>query len=114
MQRIFSYLHWKFTINKFPYLTILSNIFLGFAFGRILVTPGDDLSENTFVKAFLVIGACLFFNYLGCIRKAWKGIIRDIHGRLRPFLREALFCAALNGFILIFSLSLFFLKSRYL
>ncbi len=110
MQRIFYSLAGTLSINKFPLLTVLANIFLGYALGKILMTPGSELGGNILIKAFLVIGTCLFANYLMCLRKAFKGITRNIDGKLRPFLREALLCAALNGLVFLLSIASFFIK----
>ncbi len=100
--------------DRVPYLTILSNIFLGFAFGRIIMTPAEELIESIPIKVFLIIGTCLLFNYLLCVRKAAKGITCCASGKIRPLLRELFICAAVNGFIFLLSLSVFFFKSRYL
>ncbi len=67
------------------------------------------------VKTLLIIGTCLFANYLMCLRKAFKGINRNPNnGKLRPFLREAALCAILNACIFIFSTMLFFIKPYFL
>jgi hypothetical protein len=114
MQKILSVIRANITPDRFPYLTVFSNIFLGFAFGRILVMSADKLAESISIKVFLIIGTCLFFNYLLCTRKAAKGIICNPCGKIRPLLKELCLCAALNGFMLLLSLSLFFFKSLYL
>ncbi len=111
MQRMLFALRTNMTFEKFPYLTILSNIFLGLALGRILILSGDEMAGNIWIKIFLIIGACLFSNYLLCVRKAASGITRTISGKLRPFLKEAVVCAILNGCILFLSMSLFFFKT---
>ncbi len=113
-QKIISLIKVKLTPDRFPYLTILSNVFLGFAFGRIVVMPAEDLTESVSTRVFLIIGTCLLFNYLLCTRKAAKGITCSPNGKIRPFLKELLLCAAINAFIFILSLSLFFFKSQYL
>jgi hypothetical protein len=100
------------TFDNFPYLTILANLFLGYALGRIFMTPGGELGESLLTKVFLVIGTCFFFNYLLCLRKAFTGIIRNANGRLRPFLRDAVACAGLNALIFVLATTLFFLKSN--
>ena len=100
--------------DRVPYLTILSNVFLGFAFGRIVVMPAEELIGSVFIKMFLIIGTCLFFSYLLFTRKAARGITCCPSGKIRPFLRESLLCAAVNGLIFLLSLSLFFFKSYYL
>jgi hypothetical protein len=107
-------MRFNFRFEKFPYLTFLSNIFLGFALGKIIISPGDELPKNILIKVLLIIGACLFWNYLLCVRKAGRGITRNIHGRMRPLFREALLCAYLNASIFIISMSLFFFKLLYL
>lgn len=111
MQKILFALRTNLTFEKFPYLTILSNVFLGFALGRILILSGDEMAGNVWIKIFLIIGTCLFSNYLLCVRKAASGITRTISGKLRPFLKEAVLCAVLNGCILFLSISLFFFKT---
>lgn len=100
------------SFNNFPVLTIMANVFWGYALGKILVTPGNELGGSLLIKVFLIIGTCLFANYLFCLRKAFKGIKRNTKGKLRPFLREAASCAFLNAFILVLSLTLFFIKSQ--
>jgi hypothetical protein len=114
MRTILYRLKTSFTFDKFPYLSVFSNIFLGYGLGRILMTASDDLGENLWIKAFIIVGTCLFFNYLSCLRKAAKGVTRTTRGKIRPFLREAFLCAGLNGFVLILTLGLFFFKSLYL
>ncbi len=114
VQKVISLIRATITPDRFPYLTLFSNIFLGFAFGRIIVTPAGELTESILIKVFLIIGTCLFFNYLLCIRKATKGITRSPAGKVRPLLRELCLCAALNGFMFLSSLSFFFFKSLYL
>ena len=101
----------KITPDRFPYLTIASNVFLGFAFGRIMVMPAEELAESISIKVFLIIGTCLFFNYLLCTRKAAKGVTCTCSGKIRPFLGQLLLFAAINAFMLLLSLGLFFLKS---
>ncbi len=113
-QKILPFIRPEITPDRFPYLTILSNVFLGFAFGRIVMMPAADLIESVSVKIFLIVGTCLFFNYLLCARKAAKGINRTPGGKIRPFLREVLLCAAVNAFIFVLATSLFFFKSLYL
>ena len=113
-QKILSFIRPEITPDRFPYLTILSNVFLGFAFGRIVMMSAEELIESVSIRVFLIIGTCLFFNYLLCARKAAKGVTCSPSGKIRPFLREVLLCAAMNAFILLLSLSLFFFKSRYL
>jgi hypothetical protein len=113
-QKILSFIRPEIAPDRFPYLTILSNVFLGFAFGRIVVMPAEELIESVSIKVLLIIGTCLFFNYVLCVRKAAKGITCSPSGKIRPFLREVLLCAATNAFIFLLSLSLFFFKSRYL
>jgi hypothetical protein len=110
MQSIIYSLKATLTFNKFPLLTILTNIFLGYAFGKILATPGNELGGSILIQAFLIIGTCLFANYLLCLRKAFKGINRNINGKLRPFLREAMLCAFLNVSMFVISITLFFVK----
>jgi hypothetical protein len=112
MKNIIDSLKKNLTFNNFPYLTILANVFLGYALGRIFMTPGGELGESMLTKAFLIIGTCFFFNYLLCLRKAFLGIIRNANGKLRPFLREAMLCAGLNAFIFVLSITLFFVKSH--
>ncbi|PKN30621.1 MAG: hypothetical protein CVU64_02465 [Deltaproteobacteria bacterium HGW-Deltaproteobacteria-21] len=112
MQSIIYSLKATLTFNKFPLLTILANIFLGYAFGKILVTPGNEVGGSILIQAFLIIGTCFFANYLLCLRKAFKGINRSTNGKLRPFLREALLCGALNVCIFLPCIALFFIKSH--
>lgn len=114
MQKVILLIRANITPDRFPYLTLISDIFLGFAFGRIIVTPADELTENIPIKVFLIIGTCLFFNYLLCTRKAGKGITHSPGGKIRPLLRELYLCATINGFMILFSLSFFFFKSLYL
>jgi hypothetical protein len=113
-QKIISLIRAKITPDRLPYLTFLSNVFLGFAFGRIVVMPAEELIDSISIKVFLIIGTCLFFNYLLCTRKAAKGVSCSPSGKIRPFLRELRLCAAVNAFIFLLSLSLFFFKSQYL
>ena len=98
-------------LDRVPYLTILSNVFLGFALGRIVMTPAEELIESVPIKVLLIVGTCLLFNYLLCVRKATKGITCCASGKIRPFLKELFICAAVNAFILFLSLGLFFFKS---
>ncbi len=114
MQTILYSLKKTLTFNNFPYLTILANVFLGYALGRIFMTPAEELGASLMTKVSLIIGTCLFANYLYCLRQASAGIIRNTRGKLRPFLREGLLCAALNAFIFVLSLTLFFVKSQTL
>jgi hypothetical protein len=114
MRAIISFLRMPFSFEKFPYLTILSNSFLGYALGSILITPGEEVTQSVVIKVLLIVGTCFFANYLVCLRKAASGITRSIKGKLRPFLKEAFLCAALNAAVLLISLSLFFLKSHSL
>jgi hypothetical protein len=114
MQKLFSLVRTNFTSDKYPYLTIISNIFFGLGVGRIIALPADELSDNLPVKILLIVGTCLFFNYITWLRKASKGVRRTTSGRFRPLLREAMLCAALNAFVLLSSLSLFFLKAASL
>ena len=102
------------SFNNFPVLTIMANVFWGYALGKILVTPGNELGGSILIKVFLIIGTCLFFNYLLYTRKAAKGITCNPCGKIRPLLKELCLCAALNGFMLLLSLSFFFFKSLYL
>ncbi|RJR34560.1 MAG: hypothetical protein C4576_26125 [Desulfobacteraceae bacterium] len=111
MQSIIYSLKATLTFNKFPLLTILANIFLGFAFGKILVTPSDEVGGSILIQVFLIVGTCLFANYLLCLRKAFKGISRTTKGRLRPYLREAALCAALNVSIFLPAIVLYFFKA---
>ncbi len=104
----------EITPHKVSYLTILSNFFLGFAFGRTVVMPVEELIESVSIKFFLIIETCLFSSYLLSARKAAKGSICCPSGKIRPVLRELLLCTATNAFILLLSLSLFFFKSYYL
>ncbi len=113
-QKVISLIRAKITPERFPYLTILSHIFLGLSLGRILVVPAEELAESISIKFFLIIGACLFFDYLLCVRKAAKGIICCPGGKIRPSLKELLLCAAVNAIILLLSMGLFFFKSRYI
>jgi hypothetical protein len=114
MQGIIYSIKGLLSFNNFPLLTILANIFWGCALGKILVTPSDELDGSIFIKALLTIGTCIFASYLMCLRRALNGINRNASGRLRPFLREAILCAFLNIFILLTSIMLFFVKSRFL
>jgi hypothetical protein len=114
MQSIIYSLKAKLTINKFPLMTILANVFLGYAFGKILATPGNELGGSILIQVFLIIGTCLFANYLLCLRKAFKGINRNSNGKLRPLLREAVLCAILNISIFVPSITLFFVKPHIL
>ena len=114
MQKVILLIKANITPDRFPYLTLFSNIFLGFAFGRIIVTPAEELTESILIKGFLIIGTCLFFNYLLYTWRTAKGITRSPGGKIRPLLRELCLCAAINGFMLFFSLGLFFFKSLYL
>jgi hypothetical protein len=114
MQSIIYSLKATLTINRFPLLTILANIFLGYAFGKILVTPGSEVGGSILIQLFLIIGTCLFANYLLCLRRAFKGITRNVNGKLRPFLREAILCAGLNVFIFLLAITLFFIKPHVL
>jgi hypothetical protein len=114
MQTTISFLRINFPFGKFPYLTILSNTFLGYALGSILITPGDEMTESIVIKVLLILGTCFFANYLVCLRKAASGITRSIRGKLRPFLKEALLCAALNAAVLLLSITLFFFKCHSL
>lgn len=114
MQTMIYFLKKNFTSDKFPCLTIVANVFLGYAFGKILTTPADELGDDLFTKMFLILGACLFGNYLLCVRKASRGINRTLQGKLRPFLKDALLCAALNGVMLFLATALFFFKVRFL
>ncbi len=113
-QKILSFIRPEIAPGRFPYLTILSNIFLGFAFGRIIIMPAEELTEDVFIKVLLIIGTCLFFNYLLCVRQTAKGVACGLNGKIRPFLKEVLLCAAMNAFIFLLSLSFFFFKSQYL
>ncbi len=113
-QNFVSLIRAKLTPDKLPYLTILSNVFLGFALGRIIVMPGEELLESVSVRVFLIIGTCLFFDYLLCARKAAKGTTCTPSGKMRPLLRELLLCAAVNASVCLLSLSLFFFKSHHL
>jgi hypothetical protein len=110
MQSIIYSFRETLSFNNFPLLTILANVFWGFALGKILITPGNELGGSILVKALLIIGTCLFANYLLCLRKAFKGINRNMNGKLRPFLREATLCAVLNACIFLFSMTLYFVK----
>ena len=103
----------KIPPDRVPYLTILSNVFLGFAFGRMVVTPAEELVGSLPIKVFLIVGTCLFFSYLLSTRKAARGITCCPSGKLRPVLRELRLCAATNAFIFLLSMSLFFFKSQY-
>ena len=114
MQKIIALIRANITFNKFPYLTMASNVFFGLAFGKIIVSPAEDLAESTLIKVFLIIGTCLFFHYLVCVRKVAKGITRNTDRKIRPFLREVFLCSALNALIFVFALCLFFYKSLYL
>ncbi len=114
MRAIIFFLKRNLAFNNFPVLTILANIFLGLALGRIFITSGADLGESVLTKVFLIIGTCFFGNYLLCVRKASQGINRNTNGKLRPFLREAILCAALNAVVLAVSVTLFFLKTHTL
>ncbi len=110
MQSIIYSLRRTLSFDNFPVLTVLANIFLGLALGKILVTPGDELGGSLLIKALMTIGACLFANYLMCLRKAFKGISRNTNGRLRPLLRDAILCAALNTGVFLLSVTLFCVK----
>ena len=114
MQSIICSLKGVLSFNNFPVLTILANIFWGYALGKILATPGDEVGGSILIKGLLIVGTCLFANYLMCLRKAFQGINRNINGKLRPLLRDARLCAALNVLILVLSLTLFFIKSYLL
>ena len=74
----------------------------------------EELIESVSIKVFLIVGACFFFSYLLSIRKAAKGITCCPNGKIRPFLRELLLCAAVNASIFLLSLGLFFFKSYLL
>ncbi len=113
-RKILSFIRPEIAPGRFPYLTILSNVFLGFAFGRIVIMPAEELIESISIKALLIIGTCLFFNYLLCVRKTAKDVTCSPSGKIRPFLREVLLCAAINAIIFLLSLSLFFFKCYYL
>ena len=110
-RRIILPLRARITPDRFPYLTIVSNVFLGYAFGRIIVMPAEELRESTYVKVFLIVGTCLFFNYLLYARKAARGVTRSCSGKMRPFLGQLLLFAAINALMFILSLGLFFFKS---
>ncbi len=113
-QRILSLIRAGVSPNRLLYLTVLSNVFLGFAFGRIIVMPPEELMESISIKVLLIIGTCLFFSYLLSTRNAAKGITCCPSGKIRPFLRELFLCAAMNAFIFLLSLSLFFFKAYFL
>lgn len=110
MQSIIYSVKETLSLNKFPLLTILANVFWGYALGKILVTPGDELGGSILIKVFLIIGTCVFGNYLLCLRKAFEGINRTAKGKFRPFLRDAIHCAVLNGAIFLLTITLFFIK----
>ncbi len=114
MRTVIAFLSVYFSFEKFPYLTVISNAFLGYALGSILITPGNEMTESVVIKGLLIVGTCFFANYLVCLRKAASGITRSIKGKIRPFLKEAFLCAALNAAVLFISLSLFFLKAHSL
>jgi hypothetical protein len=115
MQEIIHSIKRTLSLNKFPILTILANVFFGLALGKILVIPGNELGGSVLVETLLIIGACLFANYLMCLRRAFKGINRNpSNGKLRPFLREAALCAILNACIFVLSLTLFIIKPYFL
>ncbi len=113
MENMVSWIRGNLTFNNFPYLTMASNVFLGFGFGKIIATPAEDLTQSLLIKVLLIIGTCLFFHYLLCVRKVAKGISRNTQRKLRPFLKEVFLCGALNGLIFLLALSLFFYKSLY-
>ncbi len=113
-QKILSFIRPEIAPGRFPYLTILSNVFLGFAFGRIIIMPAEELTESVSIRALLIIGTCLFCNYLLCVRKTAKGVTCSPSGKIRPFLREVLLCTAINALIFLLSVSLFLLKSHFL
>jgi hypothetical protein len=114
MQSLIYSLRRTLSFQNFPMLTVLANIFLGFALGKTLVTPSDELGGSMLIKVFLIVGTCLFANYLMCLRRAFKGISRATNGKLRPLLRDGLRCSALNAVILAACLALFFLKPHIL
>ncbi|HSR11639.1 MAG TPA: hypothetical protein VLS90_09335 [Thermodesulfobacteriota bacterium] len=111
MEKIISLLKKDLSYKQFPYLSILANVFLGYALGKILITPGDEMPDHLLIKVFLILGTCFFANYLLCVKKAAGGIIRTAKGKLRPALKEAFLCAALNAFIFVAAISLFLIKS---
>lgn len=113
MQSILCSIKGVLAFNNFPVLTVLANVSWGYALGKILATPGDEVGGSFLIKALLIVGTCLFANYLLCLRKAFQGVNRTVNGKLRPLLREARRCAALNVLILVVSLTLFFLKSHF-
>ncbi len=114
MRKVVFFLKSNFTFERYPYLTVLSNVFLGYSFGRIVITPGDELSNSLLIKVLLILGTGLFFKYLFCLRRAFTGVTRTIDRKIRPLLREALLCAGLNALIFLIALSFFFYKSLYL
>jgi hypothetical protein len=110
MQSIIYSLKGYLSFKNFPILTILANVFWGYALGKTLVTPSDELGGSLLIKVFLIIGTCLFANYLMCLRKAFRGVSRNSNGKLRPILREASLCAVLNFSIFSVAITLFFIK----
>lgn len=115
MQEIIHSIKGTVSHNKLPILTILTNVFFGLALGNIFITPGVELGGSALVKILLIIGTCLFANYLICLRKAFKGINRNPNnGRMRPFLREAVHCGVLNACIFLISMTFFFIKPYFL
>ncbi len=114
MEKMLSLLKKDLPYDKFPILSVLSNVFLGYAFGKILVTPGEEMGQSLLIQIFLIIGTCLFINYLLLVRKAASGVNRTVRGKLRPFLKEAILCAALNASIFVVSITLFLVKAQSL
>ena len=114
MQGIIDSIKGAMSFNKLPILTILANVFWGLALGKIFITPGNELVGSLLVKVLMIMGTCLFANYLMCLRKAFKGISRNpTTGKLRPFLRDAAQCAVLNACVFIFAMTLFFIKPYF-
>ncbi len=115
MQDIIHSIKTTLVLNKFPALTILANVFFGLALGKILTMPGNELVGSALVKTLLIIGTCLFANYLMCLRKAFRGITRNPNnGKLRPFLKEAVHCAMINASAFLLSIMLFIIKPHFL
>ena len=115
MQGIIHSIKGTVSFNKLPILTILANVCWGLALGKIFITPGNELIGSVLVKVLIIVGTCLFANYLLCLRKAFKGVNRNpTTGKLRPFLRDAAQCAVLNACVFVFAMTLFIIKPYFL
>jgi hypothetical protein len=92
------------------YFSILSIVCLGYAFGRILMVPGPELSGSRPVQALLIAGTCLFAQYLLYLRKSCGGVNRGPGGCIRPALKELLLCGGLNGVMAVVAVAAFLAK----